>query len=184
MAVPKLKQADKPLTNYPPEVASPTAIRRMIDEAKRRADNPLFGTEAGRLLLVGQLNTTHVAAAQIFARLSRSYRREKKLPAQRFFDGVDLETNDIEDEGVISALARNGGDVGALAEMNEQVRRVVTASRNYNRAVDVLKAKGNLVRRAVFDVVVYDEVVVVGQREPLRIGLNALAIHFGISQRS
>lgn len=167
-----------------PETASPAVIQSIIDQAKRRAENPLLRSEIGRLRLTDVLDNGQVMAATRFATICGAYDRAKGLPRRTLASpsyqsgyGSSNEA-DREDEAIISALARNGGNVLDLAQHSPRLMATLRATERYELAMAALLAVGAKAASAVKDVAVYDEAVVTERHYYLRLGLNALIEHF------
>jgi hypothetical protein len=64
------------------EVASPAAIKRMVERAKRNAEDPLLGTVPGWLHLHGAITHKQLAAAEAYGRLRGRFDRMMGIPSR------------------------------------------------------------------------------------------------------
>ncbi len=150
----------KPERNETP----PTLVRRIIDQAKRGCGDPLLGSELGRLRLNGVLTDRQVAAGKKFGELVGSYDRIKGIPSRHAKSpswqvGAGRSTKRDTDQAVIDDV-----------------------SRRFQTAFVLLANLGGAVRRAVFDVTVYDNPVTVEEQRALIRGLDKLVELFGLGR--
>jgi hypothetical protein len=183
----KSDRARYPSGKLKPETAPPVQVRRIIDEAKRAARDPLLGFELGRLRLTDVLTDSQTAAGMRFAAIVGAYDRTKGLP-RRTAKSPSLEigfgsavATEREDDEIIEALRNNGGDVAELAKTSDIVRVVLKASKRYGDALATLRAAGKSAERVVFAVALDDDVVECTRHHDLRRGLTALADHFRLT---
>lgn len=169
-----------------PETAPPAQVRRIIDEAKRVARDPLLGFELGRLRLTDAITDSQAAAGMRFAAIAGAYDRAKGMPRRTakspsYELGFGSGPSDREDEEIIEALRNNGGNVAELAKTSDVVRAVLQATKRYDEALLALKACGKAVERTVMAIALDDAVLECGRHADLRTGLTALAEHFRLT---
>lgn len=145
-----------------PELASPTLVRRIIDQARRDASNPLLGSELGRLRLTGVLDDRQVAAGQRFGELVGQYDRIKGIP------------NRVPK----SPAWERGAGKSTRADLDQ--RLIDQAISRYLSAYAALAAIGRRVQGVVVNVTIYDDCAPSFDQPYLVRGLNGLAAHFGL----
>lgn len=187
MARPRKAGARYPSGKLKPETAPPAQVRRIIDEAKRRARDPLLGYELGRLRLNDVLTDSQTSAGLRFAALAGCYDRAKGLP-RRTAKSPSYEsgfasggTSSQEDDEIIEALRNNGGDVVELAKTSDTVRAILRAERRYNAAASALDGAGREAVRAVRALTLDDDTMPAIRHDALKRGLDALIAHFRLT---
>lgn len=170
-----------------PETASPTLVRRIIDQAKRGAGDPLFGTALGMLRLADKLTDRQVAAGTRYAEICGTYDRIKGIPRRTaaspsYQVGLGKSHGtDLEDEFIIAELARCAGDKAAVARSSPKMRAIVRATVRHDAAQAVLMGCGEAAFKAVRQLCVFDDAVEYWRRPQLVRGLDALHSHFELT---
>lgn len=172
-----------------PEYAPPALVRRIVDQARKGAADPLLGTEVGRLRLDQVISDKQLAAAVRYAEVCADYDRLKGLP-KRSAASPSYQAglrrgggNDAEDEAIVRELLRNGGDLAAVAKGNRRVRRIVRAVERHDDAQRAVASCGMVVFKLLRRVVIYDEPCEWWRRPQLVRGLEALSKHFELTQK-
>lgn len=158
--------ADRP--RYPsgklkPEVAPPTVIRRLINEALRGAANPLFGSQLGRYRLANKIDNHQLSAGMHFAEIVANWHRVQGLPAP-FPKSATLQ------HGLGKSLSAD-----APAHVIEAVGDA------YRAAMKALEQTGRPAQRAVVAVAILDRDTL--DLFGLKAGLDALATHLRLTNQ-
>lgn len=150
------------------EFATPTTVRRMLDQALKAASNPLLGSELGRLRLTGVLTDREMSAGLRYAEIVGRYHRIKGVP-----------------QPSVRSVAYEQGTARGRSLINDpDPETVVTISRNFDSARAVLARFGRSMISIVDSITVFEAPIVAGAYGALRCGLSALAAHFGLTTKS
>jgi hypothetical protein len=150
----------------PETTMSPTLIRRMVDQAKAQASNPLLGSELGQLRLGGIVSDREVAAGLRYAEIVANHHRLKGIPSPQ--------TRGVEFQG--------GMGLSLISDPDPEV--IERATKQYAAARAVLARFGSAVISAVETIAVFDRPIVSTSQPALSSGLSALALHFGLTNRA
>lgn len=163
--MPRKRVLDRP--RYPsgklkPEVAAPTIVRRILNDAIRGAANPLLGSTLGRLRLSDQIDNDQLAAGTRFAEIVANWYRVQGMPSP-FPKSATLQVG-----------------LGRSLSADAPADVIDAAGKAYRSAMKALEGAGRGAQRAVVSVAVMDRTTLdlVG----MRAGLDALSAHFRLTK--
>lgn len=145
---------------------SPTMVRRMIDQVRRDAANPLLGSQLGLLRLSGVLTDREMSAGVKYAEVVGRYFRLKGLPSP----------------SVKSPSYQRGFGLSLAADPDPEA--IARAEKNYKSARAALERFGKATLNAVESVAVFDASLASTSHAALTSGLSMLAQHFGLTGRA
>lgn len=145
---------------------SPTLIRRMIDQARRGAGNPLLGSELGRLCLNGVISDREFSAGVRYGVIVGRYHRLKGLPSPH-----------------LKSAAFMDGYGRTLAD-DPEAEIVAKAERQYLNARSVFLHFGRRVLNIAEAVIIHDQVTDASSQRSLGIALAQLYGSLGLTQRA
>ena len=148
---------------------SPRAVAARMPHRRGLGDqalDPAAESELGRMRLRGEVSEPEETAGQVYARMWRGYVATLSAPRA---PGVA--------QGAISAC------MGCPSPLDRKYCICDLRRRIYAEAAQVLISTGSGVSPAVHAVVILDQQVSVDSLGLLKLGLGALAVHFGLTTR-
>lgn len=145
---------------------SPTLIRRMVDQAKAKASNPLLGSQLGQLRLTNVIGNSEMAAGVLYGEVVRRYWHLKGVPSP-------------------SPHAQSyEGRVGTNLAEEPDDDAVIHATKQYEAVRAILGRIGSMAIRAVDAVILFDVFISPTSHSALCSGLQSLVTHFGLTTKA